>query len=321
MPVRGIVSAAVLGCSLLCPLRADALGAPGPIARCANTAAADLRGLTAIRKVCPGIGHAVRSLELAGMLPPGWEKEASPAALAGLAALAKRYAGAPRSSLPAASDLRAIALGLRQPRAARSPSSSHSLWNRFKAWVRRRLAPLGGVLEWLRSLPGATSGGAAAGGVLLVIAGVSILLGLAAFAIRALRAAGLFGSGWRRRLHRQHRPARAPLTSLGASEADEPDPAQAPDEPAAALRMLVEALRRSQRIERDGNLTCREVLARAVFDTQGQRQGFASVAALAERQLFGPPGSSTRLPEELRGALGTLYIQLSAARAARSAAP
>lgn len=318
MPARRIVLAAVLAGSLLCPPQADALGAH-LITQCATTADADLRGLAAIHKACPGIGQAVASLRLGGMLPAGWDKGATPAALAGLAALAKRYDGRPPSSLPAASDLRAIARGLQLPRAAPSPPSSHPVWDRITAWLRRRLAPLAGVLKWLRSLPRWNGGSAAAGGVLLVVASVLILLGAAAFVIRELRSAGFFSSGWRRRLHRQRRPARARRMVLPQKEADDPDLTHAPDQPVSALRMLIEALRRSRRIERDGNLTCREVLARAVFDTPGQRQGFASIARLAERQLFGPGGASVQLPDELRRALGPLYSQLSAAPAARSA--
>jgi hypothetical protein len=86
-----------------------------------------------------------------------------------------------------------------------------------------------------------------------------------------------------------------------------------------ALRMLIDALRHSRRIERDGTLTCREVLARAVFDTQAQRDGFAGIALLAERELFGPRDLPIRVPEELRLTLLALYTQLLAAPAARTA--
>lgn len=319
MPVRGIALAAALAGSLLCPLKADALGAQALITHCATIDRAQPRGLAAIRKACPGIGQAVASLQLDDMLPEDWQKAASPAALAGLAALAKRYDGTPGSILPAASDLRAIALGLQQPRAARSVAASHPVWDRIKAWLRRRLAPLAGVLRWLHSLPGWTGGGGGAGGILLAVASVLILIGVAAFVFRELRVAGLYG-GWRRRLHRRRRPARARLTGPEAEEPGDPDRAHAPDQPASALRMLLDALRRSQRIERDGNLTSREILAQAVFDTQGQREKFASIALLAERQLFGPSGASVQLPDELRSALGALYMQLSAAPAARPAA-
>lgn len=84
--------------------------------------------------------------------------------------------------------------------------------------------------------------------------------------------------------------------------------------------MLIEALRRSRRIERDGSLTCRQVLAQAVFDTQRQRDGFASIALLAERELFGPRDSAISVPDELRPTLQQLYTQLLTAPAARSAA-
>jgi hypothetical protein len=83
--------------------------------------------------------------------------------------------------------------------------------------------------------------------------------------------------------------------------------------------MLIEALTRSRRIERVGSLTCREVLTHAVFDTQGQREGFARIALLAEQEVFGPRGSSIRVPDELRPALQALRIQLLAAPARTAA--
>lgn len=301
---------------MLCPLRADALDAHTLLARCAATAGANLQGLAALRRACPGIDQAVTSLGVGGMLPPDWDKKASPAALADLDALAERYAGRPSSAMPAASDLRALALRLQQPHA---PPSSPSLWDRLKAWLRRRLAPAAGLLKWLRSLPG-WSAGPGAQGVLLVGAGVLILLAVAAFVISELRAAGLFGPGRRRRSDTRRRAARTRVVTVEAKVGGELDPAQALDHPASALRMLIEALRHSRRIERDGSLTCREVLARAAFDTQGQRDGFARIALLAEQELFGPRGSPSGVPDELRAALQALYRQLLAASAARSAA-
>jgi hypothetical protein len=133
-----------------------------------------------------------------------------------------------------------------------------------------------------------------------------------------LRAQRLFGPGRRRRSDVRRR---TPQTRIVMDEGnDDVDAAYSLSHPASALRMLIEALRHSRRIERDANLTCREVLARAVFDTQGQRDGFAAIALLAERELFGPRGSPVAVPDELRSTLQALYSQLLAAPAAQSAA-
>jgi hypothetical protein len=288
MHIRGIVLAAALGSSMLCPLPAHALDAHTLITRCTDAEGPDLQGLVAIRKACPGID----------------------------AALAQRYSGHPLSVLPAASELRAIALRLQQP----PPPVSSSLWDRISAWLRRRLSLPASVLKWLRSLPG-WSAGPSTQGILLVGTSVLLLLGLAAFIISELRAAGLLGARWLKAARGKRRVAQ-PRAGTLEGEADEGvDPAHALDRPALALRMLIEALRHSRRIERDGSLTCREVLVYALFDTQGQRDGFARIALLAEQEVFGPRGSSIRVPDELRPALQALRTQLLAAPAAHPAVP
>jgi hypothetical protein len=288
MHIRGIVLAAALGSSVLCPLRAHGLEAHTQIARCTDAETPDLQGLAAIRQACPGID----------------------------ATLAQRYSGHPVSVLPAASDLRAIALRLQKP----PPPVSSSLWDRIWAWLRRRFALPPSVLKWLHSLPG-WSAGPSTQGILLVGTSVLILLGLVAFIISELRAAGLLRARWLKAAPAKRRVAQPWIGTL-AGEADEDvDPAHALDRPALALRMLIEALRHSRRIERDGSLTCREVLVHALFDTQGQREGFARIALLAEQEVYGPRGSSIRVPDELRPALAALRTQLLAAPAARAAAP
>ncbi len=273
---------------MLCPLRAHARDTHSLITRCTDAEGPDLQGLAAIREACPGID----------------------------AALAERYSGHPSSALPAASDLRAIALRLQKP----PPPAASSLWDRITAWLRRRFALPASLLKWLHSLPG-WSAGPSTQALLLVGSGVLILLALAAFIISELRAAGLLGRRWLKPARDGRRVAQPRIRMPGEEADDGVDPAHALDRPAAALRMLIEALRRSRRIDRDGSLTCREVLIHAVFDTQGQREGFAKIALLAEQEVFGPRGSSIRVPDELRPALEALRTQLLAAPAARTSAP
>lgn len=309
MPGWRIVLAAALASWMLHPFRAEALDAHGPVNWLTVTVSAKLQGADAVRKACPGIDQAALSLGVGSVLPSDWDQKTRATECGDLDALAQRYAGRPSSTLPVLSDLRAIALGLEQPH---PPDSSSTLWDHVKSWLRRRLAPLGGLLKWFRRLPGGSAGPAFRA---LLGAGALILLGVAAIILTELRAAGVFDPGRRRR-----HAARTRVVMAEPGADTDIDATHALDSPASALRLLIEALRRSRRIERDGNLTCREVLARAVFDTQGQREEFAGIALLAERELFGLHGLPMRVPEELRPTLQALYTQLSAAPAVRPAA-
>lgn len=294
MPARRIVLAAVLAGCALCPPRGGA-------------ASAGIERVEAIRAACPAIDQAVASLDVGPLLPAGWRKKASPAACADLDVLVQRYAGRPSSAVPAASDLRTLALDLQKPQ-----SSADSFWKRIEAWLGRRLAPAEGLLKWFRSLPD-WNVGPSSRAALLVGTSALILLGVAAFIVFELRAAGLIGAGRRPSSGVRRRIARARKATGTAQRGGDVAPMHAPDRPVLALRMLMEALRRSRRIERDGGLTCRELVARALFDTVGQREGFATVALLAERELYGPDGSPIDMPDELRVSMQALYDQLLAA--------
>jgi hypothetical protein len=296
---------------MLWPCRAEALDEHAPFKWLTVSVSAKPQAADAVRQACPGIDPAVLSLGIASVLPSDWDQKTRATGCRDLDALAQRYASQPSSTLPAIPDLRAIALRLEQPQA---PYLSSGLWDHVKTWLRRRLAPLEGLLKWFRRLPGGNAGPAFRT-LLLVVAGALILLGIAAVILNELRAAGVFDSGSRRRRAVQTRAVMA-----DPSAAADIDATHALDSPASALRMLIEALRHSRRIEQDGNLTCREMLARAMFDTQGQREEFASIALLAERELFGLRGLPMRVPDELRPILQALYTQLSAAPAVRSAA-
>lgn len=312
---RRFVVAAVLAGSALCPLQAESLDPHALITRCVQTAGANVEGLTALRKSCPGIDRAVASLDVSPVLPARWADKASTFTLADLDALAGRYSGRPSSAQPAASALRAMAIRLQQ---SDSSPTGPSLWSRIKAWLSRRLAPAAGLFKWLRSLP-ARSGGSTSQGVLLTLATVLLAAGVVALLLTWLRAADRGDTRRRRRGRNVRRAALSPGLPADGTAGDGIDPELAFERPASALRMLIEALRRSRRIERDGNLTCREVVARAAFDTPGQREGFAGIAVLAERELFGPRGSLA-VPHEQRAALQGLYNQLSAAPSKRAAA-
>lgn len=314
MPARRIVLAAVLAGCALCPPQGDAFNAHAPITRRAASAGTGVPGFESIRAACPGIDPAVVARDFERLLPAGWQKKASPAACADLQALAQRYTGRPSSAMAAASDLRALALALQKP-----PSASDSLWKSITAWLRRRLAPAEWLLKWFRSLPGWTAGPSSRAALLVGMSAL-LLLGVAAFAFVGLRAAGLIGAARRPSSRVRRRFARVRKAARDGQRGGDVEPMPAPDRPVLALRMLMEALRRSRRLERDGGLTCRELIVRALFDTAGQREGFATIALLAERELYGPDGSHIEMPHELRVSVQALYRQLLAAPvAARSA--
>lgn len=297
MPGRRIVLAALLAGCALCPPPSDALDAASLL----------IAG-------CPGTNPAATGLDVEPLLPTGWRRKMSPSTCADLTVLALRYARRPSSAVPAASDLRTLALTLQTP-----PTPPHSFWKHIGTWLRRRLEPLDWLLKWLHSLP-AWSVGPSSRTALLVAMSALLLLGVAAFGFVGLRAAGLIGA-LRRPSSRGHRRVAQARKAVGAGPLDrDAEAMQTPERPVLALRMLMNALRRSQRIERDGGLTCREVVARALFDTLGQREEFATVALLAERELYGPDGSPIQMPDELRASVQALYDQLLAAPVAAGSA-
>ena len=90
--------------------------------------------------------------------------------------------------------------------------------------------------------------------------------------------------------------------------------------PVILLRLLVTALTGCHRLERDGVLTCRELISAARFDTPAQRDIFTSVALSAEQVLYGDPRhcAAPLHPDLLESARG-LYGQLVTAPAEQSA--
>lgn len=95
-------------------------------------------------------------------------------------------------------------------------------------------------------------------------------------------------------------------------DSGEPDWALLREQPARVLRLLVDTLARAHRLEHDRHLTCRELETQARFDTESERGGFVRVARLAERQIYGPPGTAVLSEESLRDAR-LLHARLSAA--------
>ena len=91
--------------------------------------------------------------------------------------------------------------------------------------------------------------------------------------------------------------------------------------PALLLRLLVMALTRAHRLEREAIMTCRELITAAHFDNAAQRETFERVALLAEQGLYGDPKRAVApLSPELLSNAGGLYRELVAICAEQPAA-
>jgi hypothetical protein len=296
---------ALLGLAAGSPLRADSPDAHALIARCAQEADSTLRGLDALRVRCPGIEQALYQLGLEQLLPSGWQKDLSPSALADFDALVSRYAGRHSEATRLdASRLRSIA------RSLEPPPSPVSWWEQLRAWIRTWFEPVSGEAPaWLRffSRFHITS---TAWRVILVLLAASVTIVAAAVVVIELRAA-------RARPRRRSRFFGSKSSAGPASAADGSsslanlDSAPPHDRPVLLLRALVEALTRTHRLRRDKDLTCRELVAEARFDTARQREDFEHVAVLAERALYGRAlAPFPAMPDEVVRSARALHDQL-----------
>ncbi|MGH8149602.1 MAG: hypothetical protein ACRETB_06460 [Steroidobacteraceae bacterium] len=283
------------------------------IARCAQQASVATRGIDALRAACPGIDHAVEALNLDAFLPAHWRSDASAQALADLSVLASRYARpAPALRLDVA-QLQRIALGLALPPAPRS------WWQRIGAWIKahigRWLAPTSsGKRGWLRLLSYLIPGPRLARILLATLMGL-IVLATAAAVVLEWRMGGLFDR--RRRPRHLTRRLSATANPDGTEPAaDTPldlaflDAAGQRERPVLLLRMLVRALAASHRIGRERNLSFRELIARARFDSDRQRADFGRFALQAERALYGGAQFDATTPESAPGDARALHAAL-----------
>jgi len=308
MPARWKAGLALLALSIAGPLGAQALTGRGVISRCAAQADAKLTGISALEQACPGLRNAFDQTGLTAFLPLGWQRTLTGGGLAAADALVQHYAGAPASNPPKTAALRSIAAHLVV--SPRHPATS-TWWGRIGTWIQHWTGPLLPAIErWLRSSvsPALRHPGQA------IVYGIMVLLLAAAAAalVFELRGAGLIRP--LRRTPRPSRRARIAGGSTGKAEAQsrEPDWARLRERPALLLRLLVDTLTRAHRLERDRHLTCRELATEARFDTEVERAGFAQVARLAERELYGPPGA-TVLPEEALRDAKLLHTRLAEA--------
>jgi hypothetical protein len=293
------------------PLGADSPAARAVIRECAQRAKPDLVGMDALRADCPTLDTAIETLGLAAHLPQDWKEQVTADDLADWSALADRYDGsASPVPLPDSSRLQTIARFL-QP-----PPEPPNWWERFKTWVGSWFDPERGQWpDWLRWPSQWRPGNAILYGVMSLV-----LIAAAVVIAMELRAAGMFGAGRRRRASPKRSATDTPTNTPHWQEPEEID---APVEHLRAermLRVLVAALTKSHRLERDRDLTCRELITAARFDTSAQRQIFASVALLAEQILYGDPQCAPTLNDQKLGQSARgLHAELLAAPAGQPA--
>jgi hypothetical protein len=301
----------ILGLTAGAPLRADSPPARAVIGACAQRAKPGLVGMEALGSACPELADAIATLGLGAHLPGDWEDRVTPRALADWSALADRYdrTAAP-VPLPDSSRLPTIA------RLLRPPPEPLTLWERLKAWIGSWLDPDRGQWpDWLRWPTQWQPGKAWLFGLTVVV-----LIAALVVIVIELRAAGVFGAGRRRRASRGRSPTNTRPAFAESEETTQFDAAGGQLSPDRLLRLLVTALTRSHRLERDRDLTCRELITAARFDTAAQRETFTNVALLAEQMLYDEPGrapapNDATLGQRARG----LYGELLAAPAGQPA--
>lgn len=296
MPARWKTGLALLAIFFAGQLRGAPLDAQAVIERCASQIGATATGISALSRSCPGIRTSLDQVGLTTFLPSSWTKTLTARGLDDVDALFRRYSRPPPSAAPSAATLRSIA-GRLAP-----PLQPLTWWAKVRLWIRHWASPLlRPVRRWLRQWGPSRAHPGAAKAVLYALIGL-LLLGAIALLTIELRRAGLVGR--RRSVPRaRRRPAVGPhLTDPVAADSGEPDWAQLREQPARVLRLLVDTLTRAHRLERDRHLTCRELERQARFDSEIERGGFARVARLAERQVYGPPGLTPLSEESLQEA-------------------
>lgn len=299
----------LLGLAAGAPLRADSPSAREVVRDCARRAKPDLVGMDALRADCPTLAAAIEDLGLSAHLPKGWKEQVTAGDLADWSALADRYDGsAGHAPPPDSSRLKTIARFL-QP-----PPELPNWWERFKTWVWNWFDPQRGQWpDWLRWPERWRPGNA----LLYSVMGL-VLIAAAVVIAMELRAAGVWGAGRRRRVPPRRSATGTPTHSPQRQEPEEIDEPVEQLRPERLLRVLVAALTKSHRLERDRDLTCRELITAARFDTTAQREIFASVALLAEQTLYGDPQRVPTLNEQLGQCARGLYGELLAAPAGQS---
>jgi hypothetical protein len=290
------------------PLRADSAADLRGISDCAAKLDRNLPpGMEHLLPVCPDLDKLIADSGLQAQLGEHWRERLGKEGLSELAGLMQRYQASPPEAGPSHTALPAIVNALRA-----APMSERSWWRRFTDWLRELLAPQTRSTSdnWLTHLLSRISSVPVTLQRLLFYLALIAVVALAGLIVwRELKLAGL-GAGWRGASDRR-RMAAVPVWVNGSLSMRDLDAATASDQPLILLRLLVQALAQSGRIQRERSLTPQELTQYSAFDSSDQRQQFARVSWLAEQRLYGPAQSSQVLDEQTLHAGRQLYSQLA----------
>jgi hypothetical protein len=251
------------------------------VSDCATKASAASSGLKDLSAVCPDLRAALGTLGFDKILYEGWQDKLNVHVLHDLLDLNERYSG-PRS--PGVPDTSALPEILQKLQAEQAPRPV-SWWYSFKNWLKQWLEHSDSSLaKWIRHLfDGFLRGANVSPGFLQAFVYiVTILTAIAAVGIivHELKAAGIVA---------RLRSRRSAANQAEDSSGHLTDEAFGADEntPAGVLRALVRRLLQTGRLATERSLTHRELIARAAFDSEGQKSVFARIAHAAEIVLYG----------------------------------
>lgn len=237
-----------------------------------------------LEEVCPGLARAVAEIPAAASLSQPLDLQTTPNQLRDLRALLGSYrsppAGVERFDFAVLPELLARTLQV-------EPTPPLSWWQRFKNWLSQKLrgsdeTDYRWLTEFLKSLdpPEWLAD-------LILRASVAVILLLAlAVVVNELRAANL--ASWLQRRSRTQRASRVPAAA-GAAGLTWKDVTNLPpgQQPAALLRLVLQALIERGLLPDDQSLTNREMLARLGAAARTHAAPFAELAAAADEVLFG----------------------------------
>lgn len=274
------------------------------VSDCATRASPTLSGLKDLSAVCPDLRAALGTLGFDKILYEGWQEKLNVHVLHDLLDLNERYSGPRWPGVPDSSAVPEILQTLQAEHAPRPVSWWYSFKNWLKQWLEHSDSSLA---KWIRHLLDGFLGSAnlSPGFLQAFVYIVTILTALAAVGIIVyeLRAGGSVARFRRRRS--------AP-DQAGDSSGHLTDDEFSADEnsPAGVLRALVRRLLQTGRLTTERSLTHRELIARAAFDSEGQKTVFARIARAAEIILYGsepaPPETLATLTRQGRELLQQL---------------
>jgi hypothetical protein len=269
---------------------------------CAAKVSPAVSGIANLGAACPEIKEALSDLGLTPILYDGWQDHLNRDGLRDLDHLVERYGGSQPGTPPDVAALPAVLEALAREQA----SASKSWWDSFGAWFKAWLAHHSDSLSWLDDSLERMGRSTTLFNVMSYSLVALVLMAAAAVIANELKA----NAAGRRNLRRG---LAARETKLAAVAADSPqkEPVALAERLTELLRILVDRLMQTRRLETERSLTHRELVLRSAFDSESQRAAFAAVAGEAESILYGPHYAA---PEQLNRVLldgRALLAQLS----------